>query len=228
MTEASFTSITLFSNLSKDEKNSLDSINTVETIKKGEVIFFEFDIAEAIYFVNKGKIRISKSSTEGKEITLTVRKPGEIFAEAALFGTKGDTYPATATAIEESVVSSIQIKELEEYAKKCPEIANGLFKIMSNRLRTSQATLRDVALYGKQDSLASTLLRLVKEYGEETEQGITIQLKLTHEELGSYFGATRESVNRLINQLKREGIVSNKQGFITVHHVERLEKMLVL
>ncbi|MBU8908338.1 Crp/Fnr family transcriptional regulator [Desertibacillus haloalkaliphilus] len=215
--------IPLFSELPKHQKEHLHKIIMHRTIKKGEVIFHEHEIAEAVFFVNEGKVRISKGTPDGKEIVLTIRQPGEIFAEVSLFTQPGNTYPATATAIENGVVSYILVSEIENFLKDHPELSLAIFRIMSERLRISQSTLRDVALYGKLESLAATLLRLSDEYGVETSTGLKINLKLTHEELGSFFGATRESVNRLINKLKRHHVLSMQQGYITIHSIEELK-----
>jgi CRP/FNR family transcriptional regulator, cyclic AMP receptor protein len=216
--------IPVFSVLPTEQRDQLATI--IQTIKttKGEVLFREYDPAEAIYFVNEGKVKISKSTPDGKEIVLSIRQSGEMFAEVALFCSEGSTYPATATCIESGNVSFIKNQELEAFLLQHPQLAISMFRTLSERLVISQTTLRDVALFGKFGALAATLIRLAEEYGTATDDGITIKLKLTHEDLGSFFGATRESVTRLMNQLKQQKIVTKKHGYLVIHDMEMLKE----
>lgn len=218
--------IPIFSVLPTNQKEYLEQIIQTRKITKGEVIFHESDLAEAIFFINEGKVRISKSTPEGKEIILSIRKKGDMFAEVALFCKPGSTYPATTICIESGDVSFIKNEELEAFLLQHPQLSISIFRFVSERLQISQTTLRDVALFGKFGALAATLVRLSEEYGEITEKGIIIKLKLTHEDLGTFFGATRESVTRLMNQLKQQKIVTKKDGFLVIHNMELLKEYL--
>lgn len=218
--------IPFFSGLPVEQKSQISEIIQTKKMTKGEVLFHEYDAAESIFFINQGKVRISKSTPDGKEIALSIRQSGDMFAEVALFSKEGSTYPATAICIEGGYVSYIKNAELETFLLNHPQLAISMFRFVSERLRISQATLRDVALYGKFGALAATLVRLAEEYGETDGDGITIKLKLTHEDLGSFFGATRESVTRLMNQLKQLKIVTKKEGYLVIHNMELLNEYI--
>lgn len=218
--------IPIFSILPKDQRDQLAEIIQTKKMTKGEVLFHEFDLAESIYFVDEGKVRITKSTPEGKEIALNIRQAGDMFAEVVLFCKPGSTYPATATCIESGNLFLIKNKELETFLLRHPELSISLFRYVSERLRISQTTLRDVALFGKLGALAATLVRLGEEYGVEDDNGVTIKIKLTHEDLGSFFGATRESVTRLMNQLKQQNIVTKKQGYLVINDVDLLREYI--
>lgn len=215
--------ITIFTHLPEKIKDQLSEIVISKTVTKGEVLFHEASPAEAVYFVNEGKVKISKSTPDGKEILLSIRQPGEMFAEVALFKEANCTYPATASVIENGAVSLIRNEELELFLYQHPELGMAIFRVMAERLQISQATLRDVALYGKLGALATTLVRLTEDYGEAADDGVIIKLKLTHEDLGSFFGATRESVTRMMNQLKQQGILNKHQGNIIINDLDGLK-----
>lgn len=224
--ESFINNIPIFSSLPKEQKEQLKHIIQSKKMTKNEVLFQEFDPADAIYFVNEGKVRIMKSTPDGKEIALSIRQAGEMFAEVALFCKPGSTYPASAVCIENGNISFIKNDDLEAFLLSHPRLAISMFKIYAERLRISQSTLRDVALYGKFGALAATLVRLAEEYGENSEHGIVIKLKLTHEDIGSFFGATRESVTRLMNQLKEQKIVTKKQGYFYIHNIDLLKEYI--
>ncbi|MDQ0255437.1 CRP/FNR family transcriptional regulator [Evansella vedderi] len=218
--------IPLFSTLPKDIRKQLTPIILTKQTTKGEVIFRESERANAIFFINVGKIKITKSSPEGKEILLNIRQSGEMFAEVSLFSRKKSTYPATATSLENGVISLIRNEDLELFLMQHPELSMSIFRVMAERLQVAQTTLRDVALYGKFGALAATLVRLSTDYGVDTNEGIMIKLKLTHEDLGSFFGATRESVTRMMNQLKQQEVVTKKSGYFVIHKLEELKSYL--
>ncbi|MCE7794900.1 Crp/Fnr family transcriptional regulator [Salipaludibacillus sp. CUR1] len=215
--------IPVFAPLPDTIKVKLEEIILTKAVTKGEVLFRETEPAESLYFINEGKVKLTKSSADGKEIVLNIRQKDEIFAEVALFSPEETTYPATATVLEGGSVSYIRNEDLEMMLLEHPELGMPIFRIMAERLRISQTTLRDVALYGKLSALAATLVRLTEDYGIKKEDGIYIDIKLTHEDLGNFFGATRESVTRMMNQLKKQKILSKKQGYLVIHDLEELK-----
>ena len=89
--------------LDEQELNALAEIVLIRTVDKGEVLFFQGDPASGFYTLLSGLIRIYKSSPEGKEYTLHTIRPGQMFAEAAIFG--GEVFPANCMAIEDSVAA---------------------------------------------------------------------------------------------------------------------------
>jgi len=227
MTSLTFiNTISIFSSLPNHIKEQLQQIILTKSVTKGEILFYEMQSAESIFFINEGKVKLTKSSSEGKEIVLNIRQQGEIFAEVALFGPHDTTYPATAKVMEGGTVSYIRNEDLEIFLTQHPELAMSIFRIMAERLRLSQSTLRDVALYGKLSALAATLVRLTEDYGVNKEDGIYIDIKLTHEDLGNFFGASRESVTRMMNQLKKQEILSKKQGYLVIHNLSDLQSYM--
>ncbi|WP_027414717.1 Crp/Fnr family transcriptional regulator [Aneurinibacillus terranovensis] len=218
-------SIPFFAGLSEENTKFLEKMIIERFYHANEVIFYEGDPAEAVFFVKSGRVRLVKSTSEGKEFTLYIRKPGDLFAEVALFNPNA-TYPATTTMIEDGYLLILRNDDLERLLRKSPDVAISIFQVMGHRLRTAQTILRDVALYGKLGAFCATLLRLANEHGKKTEKGILIDLDLTHQELGTFIGATRESVNRIINDLKKLKIISVDKGRITIHDKEMMESFL--
>ena len=218
--------IPLFSSLPDDLKSHLSTIVNPKVVAKGEVLFREQQKAEGLYFIISGKVKLMKSNPEGKEILLNVRKTGEMFAEVPLFNKAVGTYPVTATAIESSTIAIIRYDDLENILMEEPHLSTYIFRVMAERLQVAQNTLRDVALYGKFGAMASTLVRLCEDYGVEDEEGIVIKLRLTHEDLGSFFGATRESVTRMINQLKQQGVLDKKGNYFIIYDLDVLNSYL--
>ncbi|WCK52419.1 Crp/Fnr family transcriptional regulator [Aneurinibacillus sp. Ricciae_BoGa-3] len=218
-------SIPFFAGLSPGHMKELEEMIIERFYRENEIIFHEGDKAEAVFFVKSGRVRLVKSTPDGREFTLYIRKPGDLFAEVGLFNPNA-TYPATTTMIEEGYLLMLLHADLERLLRKSPDLAISIFQVMGQRLRTAQTILRDVALYGKLGSFCATLLRLASEHGKQTNKGILIDLELTHQELGTFIGATRESVNRIINDLKKLNIISVEKSRILIQDKEMLETFL--
>ncbi|WP_339061934.1 Crp/Fnr family transcriptional regulator [Tepidibacillus marianensis] len=216
--------IPLLAELTDQNKELLQNALTIKQARKGTILFVENDPADAVYFLREGKVRLSKSSPEGKEIILNIRKPGDLFAEVALF--RKTNYPATAEMIEDGEVVLIRNEDLEKIILRHPEIGISIIQIMGQRLHVSQSKLRDITLYGKLGALASALVRLAEDYGIKTVEGIRIQLTLTHQELANFIGAARENVNRMMSQLEKNGVLTMKRGEICIKDMEELKNYI--
>lgn len=216
--------IPIFAGLPEEVQAQISSLVMTKDVTIGEILFRDTENAEAVFFINQGKVKLTKSSATGKEILLDIRTKGDIFAEVALFSPKGMTYPANAIIMENGTISYIRSDQLECYLINHPEMTVSLFRMMSERLQVAQTTLRDVALYGKLSALSSTLLRLSRDFGQEQDGQILIPLKLTHEEIGNFFGASRESVSRMMKELTKQGVISKIQGKLIIHDPKQLEE----
>jgi CRP/FNR family cyclic AMP-dependent transcriptional regulator len=216
--------VSLFRDLSEEHLKMIWGIARPKKVKRGETIFFEGDPFQALYVVRTGKVRLTKSTPEGKEIILYIRQDGEPIGAAMLF--LNQPYPATAQALEDSEVWMIPGDELEDLVRKNPELAIAIIRLLGERLLQTQAHMRDLALQDKWGALISTLLRLVDEYGRETPDGIVLDIKLSHQELAKMIGSTREGVNRMMSQLKKEGILDVSRGEITICNEEKLKTFL--
>src|SRR5690606_10208927 len=100
------------------------------------------------------------------------------------------------------------------------ELAFEFMKWMSDHFRKTQTKFRDLVLNGKKGALYSTLIRMTNSYGVQTNDGILIDLPLTNQELANFCATSRESTNRILNELKREKIISVRKGKIIVHNVQ--------
>jgi CRP/FNR family transcriptional regulator len=214
--------IPIFSELNEFQLSALSELVIVRKYKKKQIIFVEDEPGEAIHIVMDGKVKLTKSSPDGREIILSIRQSGEIFAEVVLFD--GGSYPATAEAIEDAKIGLLRNNDVEQLITNNSTISISIIKTLSKRLRISQQKVHDLALKDTQGSMVSTLKRLAKEHGVPSENGIMIDLNLTHQELANFIGTSRESANRLISDLKKDNIVSVDKGKITIIDIKRLEQ----
>lgn len=191
--------------------------------KKNQYLFQEGQDAEELYLIISGKIQISKIAMDGRELTLRICGENDICGELTLFS-HAPKYLLNAVVIEEGEVAIIKKKVLEEEMFKNSALAYEFMKWMSDHFRKTQTKFRDLVLNGKKGALYSTLIRMTNSYGVDKKDGILIDLPLTNQKLGDFCGTSRESTNKFLNELKKEGVISLNKGKITVHNLEYLRK----
>jgi CRP/FNR family transcriptional regulator len=193
---------------------------TIE-VKKGQSLFREGDKAGELYLIFSGKIQISKITADGRELSLRICSENELCGELTLF-TNSPKYLLSAMALEDSEIAVIKKEIIEKEIFQDHALAFEYIKWMSDHFRKTQMKFRDLVLYGKKGALYSTLIRMTNSYGVQKEDGILIDLPLTNQELGNFCGTTRESTNHLLNELKRDGIISIDKKKITIHNLQYL------
>lgn len=216
--------IPIFAELNEDQLNRLSQVIIERQYRKNQILFGEGDPGEALFLLRNGKVKLTKATPDGREQILAFRSPGEIFAEVVLFD--GGPYPATAEVVEDAKIGIIRNQDIERIVLGHVDIAVSLLKIMSKRLRQAQSALKDIALKDVYGKLASTLLKLAGDHGVESVNGTKISLNLTHQDLANMIGTSRESVNRVISEWRKEGILEGKRGEITLLKSEKLKKWL--
>ena len=114
------------------------------------------------------------------------------------------------------------IGELPLYEKE-PALAVSLLKIMGAHMRKQHSKFRDLLLYGKKGALYSTLIRLANSYGKETDGGILISVPLTNQELANYSATARESLTRMLSELRKHRIIEYRGHLIFIKDIDYLK-----
>lgn len=195
--------------------------NEVKSFKKGAYIFQEGMLAKNMYLILSGKVKVSKSTADGRELTLRLCSENDIVGEAVFFSHASD-YLFSTEVVEDVEVAVISKERLEKEVLQDGVLAYEFMKWIGDQYRKTQTKFRDLILYGKRGGVFSTLIRMTNSYGVQTPDGILIDLPLTDQKIGSFSATSRESVNRMLNELKRDGIISVKNGYITVHDLSYL------
>ncbi|HLR80900.1 MAG TPA: Crp/Fnr family transcriptional regulator [Bacillota bacterium] len=195
--------------------------NEVKSFKKGAYIFQEGMLAKNMYLILSGKVKVSKSTADGRELTLRLCSENDIVGEAVFFSHASD-YLFSTEVVEDVEVAVISKERLEKEVLQDGALAYEFMKWIGDQYRKTQTKFRDLILYGKRGGVFSTLIRMTNSYGVQTPDGILIDLPLTDQKIGSFSATSRESVNRMLNELKRDGIISVKNGYITVHDLSYL------
>ena len=194
----------------------------IVSLHKNEYLFHEGGAAKYFYFVHSGQIRISKSADSGRVLSLRLAHQGSVIGELPLYEEE-PTYIFSALARSAAEVYAIEFPVLQAYLEKHPHLSIALLKLLGMHMRKQHLKFRDLVLYGKKGALYSTLIRLANSYGMETEEGILISVPLTNQELANYSASARESLNRMLADLKKRGVIEMRGHLILIKNIDFLK-----
>ena len=214
------TAVELFQGISEAEAQRVARLCADRKYRKGATIFSKGDLANALYIVKDGRVRILSLSDKGKETIVHILKEGAIFGELLLSEEKRFF---NAVAGTDALVTFISMGSLVELLASIPTISKNFIRLLSKRLAKVEREFGDFGHTWSYHRLAMILLQLCEEHGKETPKGTMIPLRLTHEDLANLIGTTRETVTTQMIRFRRMGIVKSQDRFLVVNK-PRLEE----
>jgi CRP/FNR family cyclic AMP-dependent transcriptional regulator len=215
----------LFCNMSAPALAAMDTIKFTGLYPKGSLLFVEGEYPRGIFILCSGRAKLTTSSTEGKTLIVKIAEAGEVLGVSATI--LGKTYEVSAETLEPSQLNFIKrddfLRYLESNAEACMHTAQQL----SEKYHAAQHEIRSLGLSQTTgEKLAKMLLDWCDARGEVTPQGTRLKVLLTHEEIAQMIGTTRETVTRLLSDLKRRKIVDVRGSTFVVLKRGDLEKMV--
>ena len=181
---------------------------------KDDYIFFEGDPFSWLGVVLEGRVKMIKHSENGKDVVLDLIAPGEMLGELAAFN--GEPYPATAQAMEPTVVASIHRDDYLRLLKQYPALALRVIEELGRRLREAQEMIKSMAVERVERRIARILLKLAATTGSSSEEGIVIELSLTRQDIAEMVGTTVETAIRTMSKFRKKGLVQTKRGRVVI------------
>jgi CRP/FNR family transcriptional regulator len=195
-----------------------------ETIERGKTIFFPGDPAERVYLLRRGAVRLSRVYESGEEITVALLRENSLFGVLSLLtGQRSDRfYHAIAfTRVELVMAPATSVRRaIEQDASVGLLLLQGL----SSRILQTETMIETLTHRDMSSRLVSFLLVLCRDFGVPSQDGITIDLRLSHQAIAEAIGSTRVTITRLLGDLRNEGLVQIDRKKITVFDPIALSK----
>jgi CRP/FNR family transcriptional regulator len=212
----------LFSALDDEASEALKRSMAEVNLGRGQVLFREGDAGDKLYVVAEGKVKLGRTSTDGRENLLAILGPGEMFGELSLFDPGPRT--ATATAVTDTQIFALGHADLTTWVSGRPEVALSLLKQISSRLRRTNEVIGDLVFSDVPGRVAKALLDLSSRFGVESEDGVHVGHDLTQEELAQLVGASRETVNKALADFAGRGWIRLEARAVVLLDLERLAR----
>jgi CRP-like cAMP-binding protein len=192
------------------------------SLNRGDTLFQVGDRGDRLFVVTTGKIKLGRTSSDGRENLLAVLGPGEMLGELSLF----DPGPrvSTATAVTKAAVIGVGHDDLEPWLRGRPEVAAHLLAALARRLRRTNEAMADLVFSDVPGRVAKALLDLARRFGVQAEDGLHVTHDLTQEELAQLVGASRETVNKALADFASRGFLRLEARAVVILDVQRLSR----
>jgi len=212
----------LFAGLNEQASQDLLASMGSLRLERGDELFHEGDPGDRLYVITEGKVKLGRSSSDGRENLLAILGPGEMFGELSLFDPGPRT--ATATAVAETQLVGLTNDALHSYLSDHPKVALTLLAALARRLRRTNESVADLVFTDVPGRVAKALLELSGRFGRPVEEGVMVAHDLTQEELAQLVGASRETVNKALADFATRGWIKLEARAVLLLDVDRLKR----
>lgn len=205
MQPALFRKFALFAELDDRELASIAAVAKIRRYAKDDAIFHEEEAGDIFCVIREGRVKVTMTSPEGKEIILSTLGPNDFFGEMALL----DEQPRSANviAIEPLEVVTIWRSDFLQILSENFSIARKVLAEMSRRLRSASSRIESLATVDVYGRLARFFLELAQKSGKVLDNGYVAVTRPTHQSIANTIGTSRETVSRLIHDLMRQNLL---------------------
>ncbi|MCB9232276.1 MAG: Crp/Fnr family transcriptional regulator [Bacteroidia bacterium] len=204
----------------QNELENLSENKTCTTYKAGQVIFHEGSMPVGLFCVNSGKIKLHKMGSDGKEQIIRLVKPGDFIGYRALMSSS--PFSASATALEEAAICFIPKATFFSILKYNSALSEGLMKLLCANLEESERRLTEMAYKPVRERLAEALIMIKNTYEDKEFAEPEFSFSITREDLAGFVGTAKETVIRLLSDMKKEGLIKADGRKITILEPEKL------
>ena len=185
-------------------------------LQDGEYFFLEDDLAEKAYVLVEGKVKLTQVTMDGQQILLGYLVPGRVYGIIAVLNKV--TYPVSAQAVGQCRALVWDRNVLNQLMDSYPRIAYNSLRIMSGQIRIFQNRVRDLSTKRVETRIARAVLRLARQSGVKTDEGVLIDLPLSRQDLAEMAGTTLYTASRVLREWEKDEVVrSNRQQIVILY-----------
>lgn len=209
-----------FADLNDEELAVLSSHKSCVPYKKGQTLFYEGTRPMGIFCINRGKVKVFKMGSNGREQILFIAQPGDFLGYRSMLSE--EFYGASSTVIEPAAICFIPKSDFLSILNSNPSFFRKLMKAVCHELGVMEEKLAQIAQKSVRERLATTILMLKETYGMEGEGSDVIDIALSREDLANIVGTATETVIRLLSEFKSDGMIALEGKRIKVLDVNAL------
>ncbi|NOZ07642.1 MAG: Crp/Fnr family transcriptional regulator [FCB group bacterium] len=210
----------LFKKMPEKMMSELEDKTGMKASGKREIIYFPDEPNETIYFLKKGKVKLSRITEDGKSTVLQIIGPGEIFGETSLLG--ADRHSNIAEVMEDAVICTINKDHFQDMMMKNPALNLSITKFIGWRMRKISAQAEDLVFKDARQRICSFIVRYVKEYGKKMLDGWVVRPSLSQQEIADLTAVSRQTASQILNDLKEEGLIDFTRRYIRIKDPDKL------
>jgi CRP-like cAMP-binding protein len=214
----------IFKDLKEESMQELSRITSMQDIPKNQPIYFPQEPSNSIFFLKKGRVKLTRTSTDGKEMILALVNKGEVFGEMAYFdeGERNDF----ATALDDCLVCAINKNEFKEFVDRNPELNLRITKLIGLKLKKYSERIEELVFKDAEQRLVSFLLRIADENGKQIGEEIFVKPFLKHQDIAELTATSRQTVNSILTDLREKKVINFDRKKLIIYNREKLTGLL--
>ena len=210
----------LFAGFSNEELEEILREARSSRHAKNTAIFAQGEDAHSFFLLLHGHVRAAKTTPTGEQIVVRYVAPGETFGLAMAIGLA--QYPATATAVDDSVVLAWPTGAWPRLVQKFPALATNTLQTVGTRLQESHTRVLEMSTQQVEQRVAHALLRLAKQSGKKLDHGIEIDFPISRQDIAQMTGTTLHTVSRILSGWESQGLVESGRQRIILREPHRI------
>ncbi|HEX7963556.1 MAG TPA: Crp/Fnr family transcriptional regulator [Candidatus Saccharimonadales bacterium] len=192
--------------------------------EKGEFVIRPGGPPQGVFYILKGLVKAYDITKYGEENLLIIRKPGEIIG--LTWSITGEDRHIIYATLAKTELLQISREQFTDFVRTNPSAALPLVDMLVDMYRLHSERILNLEYRTVRERLVSFLLSMARRFGEDSPEGMVLNVPLRHQDIASSISATRESVGRELAAFERQGLISNKQLTIILKDIDRLRKFL--
>ena len=210
----------LFQDLTPTEMETLCAAAIPKTFPAATYILHQGEPATIFYIILQGRVRLSQVSPEGHQVIVTHLGPGDGLGIIVALGNM--KYPVAAETLEECLTLAWTASDIQREMRHIPQLAINGLRLIARHFMELQDRYRELATERVERRIARAVLRLVRQAGKRTEEGIEIDMPLSRQNLAEMTGTTLYTVSRVLSEWEQKGLVKSGRERVTLRDAHRL------
>ena len=214
----------LFKSLSKEKLDTLNVITHMKELQKAEPIYFAKAPSNAIFLLKKGRVKLTRTSVDGKEMIMGLVNAGEVFGEMAAMdeGERTDF----AITMEPSLICAISKDDFKKFINENPELNLRLTKLIGFKLKKFSERIEELVFKDATQRVISFLLNLANENGKIIGDEIFVKPFFTHQDIAELTACSRQTVNSILTDLREKELINFDRRKLIIYKKDDLKKLI--
>jgi CRP-like cAMP-binding protein len=192
-------------------------------LQEGDAAFRQGEPVENFFVLLSGHLKVVQITPDGEQVVVRYVNPGDVFGIARAMGRMN--YPASAVAVQESLAVAWPCQEWDRFIMRNTQFASSALQTVGQRLQDAHSRIRELSTEEVEQRVARAILRLVRESGEPTDDGVLINFPITRQDIAEMTGTTLHTVSRLLSQWKEQGVVETGRRRVIVRNADKLRAL---
>jgi len=215
--------VPIFTDLDQATLDKIADLGNFRKFEKEAVILLENETGSALFVIVSGKVKVSRTSDDGREVILTILSESDFFGEMAILD--GQNRSANVTAIEDTELFLIQRSDFLDLLYTHPEVSISLLQELTKRLRGADMKIKSLSLKDAEGKVATVILQLADDLGKIKQGVVEIDKLPFQHDLANMAGTSRETISRTLHSFAKKGLIELEGTKLRIINYEKFKEM---